>query len=424
MSGYDGSMGMGGEAVPRSQVTSMMMSSPPVFQQPTGSAYDVQVCNPQKQNDKSRSYVAYTLRVKKMRDGVETSTFRRYSDFLWIHDTLLSKYPSCVIPPMPEKSLTGNFEPALMMFRSRELTRFVQRCAAHPILSKDEDFEFFLVAPWDDFTNKRNACPVQTSVVGSFFNSWMSAFSGKVEDSDEWFVENSAEFGKRKDLLTSLQQSATAMVAGWRELSSLYNTQAQQLTSLSKFFGEPQALRCGEDASAMQANVTVLDEFAEHVEHSYLDNISDYLREIAAIQTVLDRRMDLLKEYKSLAKTAEKKGPEAFAKRDEALEKFDKFSENAKEDIKRVMETRRGELERIILGLAQMHRDCFTRTGSDWTSALSASRDGGFAAAAAAPAPVPQQTSAQSFVGGEPADPFSSAVFNGAAASPYATGDD
>jgi len=307
-----------------------------------------------------------------------------------------------------------------MMFRSRELTRFVQRCAAHPILSKDEDFEFFLVAPWDDFTNKRNASPVQTSVVGSFFNSWMSAFSGKVEDSDEWFVENSAEFGKRKDLLTSLQQSATAMVAGWRELSSLYNTQAQQLTSLSKFFGEPQALRCGEDASAMQANVTVLDEFAEHVEHSYLDNISDYLREIAAIQTVLDRRMDLLKEYKSLAKTAEKKGPEAFAKRDEALEKFDKFSENAKEDIKRVMETRRGELERIIVGFAQMHRDCFTRTGSDWTGALSASRDG-----AAAAAPTTTTSVSDSLVdSAESAGPFSSAVFDGATASPYATGDD
>jgi len=246
----------------------------------------------------------------------------------------------------------------------------------------------------------------------------------KVEDTDEWFVNTSAELGSRKTLLENLLASATSMVAGWLELSQLYNTESQQMQALSKFFSDAEASRCSEDAHAMEANVSVLDEFATHVEHSYLDNISDYLREIAAIQTVLDRRMDLLKEYKSLAKTAEKKGPEAFAKRDEALEKFDKFSENAKEDIKRVMETRRGELERIILGLAQMHRDCFTRTGSDWTSALSASRDGGFAAAAAAPAPVPQQTSAQSFVGGEPADPFSSAVFNGAAASPYATGDD
>jgi len=411
---------MGGEAVPRNQITSMIMSSPPVFQQPTSLAYDVQVCNPQKQNDKSRAYVAYTLRVKKLKDGVETSTFRRYSDFLWIHDTLLSKYPSCVIPPMPEKSLVGNFEPALMMFRSRELTRFVQRVAAHPTLSKDEDFEFFLMAPWDDFTVKRNAQPAKESVVGAIFNSVWGAFSGKVEDTDEWFVATSAEFGKRKTVLTSLQESATGMVAAWRELSSLYSTQSQQLTQLAKFFGDAEATRCTEDANAMQSNVAVLEEFANHVEHSYLDNISDYVREITAVQAVLDRRMDLLREYKSLAKTAEKKGPEAYAKRDEALEKFDRFSEVARDEIKRVMETRRGELERIIVGFAQMHRDCFTRTGSDWTGALSASRDG-----AAAAAPTTTTSVSDSLVdSAESAGPFSSAVFDGATASPYATGDD
>jgi len=418
---------LGGEAVPRSGVTSMYLSSPPVFQQPTGAAFDVQVTNPQKQTDKSRSYVAYTLKVRKMSDGVESSTFRRYSDFLWIHDALLSKYPSCVIPPMPEKSLTGNFEPALMMFRSRELTRFVQRVASHPILSKDDDFEFFLVAPWDDFTAKRSSTPVKESVVGSIFSSVKSAFGGKVEDSDEWFVNISAELGSRKTVLESLQESAAGMVAGWRDLSQLYNIQSQQLQSLSKFFGDKEAARCGEDAHAMEADVAVLDEFATHVEHSYLDNISDYIREINAIQTVLSRRLDLLKEYKSLVKTAEKKGSEAFAKRDDALVKFDQFSDTAREDIKRVMETRRGELERIVIGFAQMHRDCFTRTGSNWTSALSAGA-GGVAPSSSSSSSMNATTSTTTTTttttttvvsNSEAADPF---TFGGA--SPYATGDD
>jgi len=424
MSTYgDAFVGAGGdEAVPRNQITSTLFSSPPVFQQPTSLAYEVQVCNPQKQNDKSRAYVAYTLRVKKLKDGVETSTFRRYSDFLWIHDNLLTKYPSCVIPPMPEKALTGNFDPALMMFRSRELTRFVQRVSAHPTLSKDEDFEFFLMAPWDDFTARRTASPVKDSVVGSIFSSVMNVFGSKIEDTDEWFVSIAAELGSRKELLESLQASATSMVATWRELITLYNIQSQQFHALSKFFGDAEASRCSEDAHAMEANITCLDEFASHVEHSYLDNISDYVREISAIQTVLDRRTELLKEYKNQAKAAEKKGPEMYSKRDYALEQFDKFSDVAREEIKRVMETRKGELERIILGFAQMHRDCFTRTGSDWTNALSAARDGGAAAAAADTTTT--TTTTQSLNNAESAGPFSSAVFDGSAASPYATGDD
>ena len=77
-----------------------------MFQQPTDVPYQVQVCNPQKQTDKSRAYVAYTLKVRKVKDGVESSSFRRFSDFLWIHDQLEQKHPTCVIPPMPEKSLS------------------------------------------------------------------------------------------------------------------------------------------------------------------------------------------------------------------------------------------------------------------------------------------------------------------------------
>jgi len=389
-------------------------------------AYQVQVGNPQKQSDKSRSFVAYTLSVKKLKDGVETSTFRRYSDFLWIHDTLVAKYPACVIPPMPEKSLTGNFEPALMMFRSRELTRFVQRVSAHPTLNKDEQFEFFLMAPWTDFTAKRSASPVKDSVVTSLISSVMNMVGSKVEDTDEWFVNTSAELGSRKTLLENLLASATSMVAGWRELSQLYNTESQQMQALSKFFSDAEASRCSEDAHAMEANVSVLDEFATHVEHSYLDNISDYIREITAIQTVLARRMDLLKEYKSLAKTAEKKGPEAFAKRDEALVKFDNFSATAREDIQRVLNTRQGELERIVVGLAQMHRDCFTRTGSDWTNALSSSGAKGEPAAAAAASSSSSSTTTTTAAQAstDSAGPFSSAVFDGVPSSPYATGDD
>jgi len=409
----------------RSSITSVYLSSPPVFQQPTSEKYQVQVCNPQKQTDKSRPYVAYTVRVRKVKDGVESSSFRRFSDFVWIHDQLISKHPSCVVPPMPEKSLTGNFSPELMMFRSRELTRFLQRCAAHPILSDDDDFEFFLMAPWDDFTAKRSSSG-KDSVVGSFLNQVTKIVSGKVEDEDGWFVELAADLGNRKKLLEGIAESAAGMVSGWRELSQLYSSQGHQLQSLSKFFGDSEASRCSDDAQAMQANVAVLDEFATHLEHSYFDNIRDYIREISAIETVLSRREDILKEVASLKKTADKKGPDALAAYQDGVQKLDDFSKNAREDIERVLSTRQGELERIVTGFAQMHRDCFTRTGSDWSSAISASgvSEESSSRSGAATTTTTTTSTTGSLNNAESAGPFSSAVFDGVPSSPYATGDD
>ena len=432
-----------------------------MFQQPTDVPYQVQVCNPQKQTDKSRAYVAYTLKVRKVKDGVESSSFRRFSDFLWIHDQLEQKHPTCVIPPMPAKSLSlshttphhttrtlctrcdalffvmnattaGKFSAELLMFRSRELTRFVQRVAAHPVLAEDEDFEFFLMAPWTDFSEKRAATPAKESVVGSWFSSIKSAlpFGGKGEDPDEWFVATAADLAARKELVEELQESSAGMVSGWRELTQLYGTQAQQMRALSKFFGDTEASRCAEDAAATEANVKVVEELATQIEHSYADNLGDYLREIAAIEAVLERRMALVREYNSLAKVAEKKGAEALAKRDEALAALDAFSKPARADIQRVLDTRKGELERIVVGFAQVHRDCFTQTASSWTSALQASgcvapASAGSAAATSSSTSTTTTTAetVTSLNNEESVGPFSSAVVDGVPASPYAIDD-
>jgi len=403
-------------------------------QAPTGdfkAPYQVQVCNPQRQTDKSKSYVAYTVRVTKVRDGVESSSFRRFSDFLWIHDQLTKKHPACVVPPMPEKALTGNFSPELMMFRSRELTRFLQRVSGHPVLSADDDFEFFLMAPWDDFTARRNNT-VKESFVGTLINSVTRIVTGgKVDDEDQWFVQLAADLGQRKKLLTDLQESAGFMVSGWRDLGRLYSTQAQQLQTLSKFFGDSEASHCGEDAQAMQADVSVLDEFANNVEHGYYENLRDYLREIAAIEGVLERRNDLIKEVANLRKQAEKKGAEAVTWYEDATRRLTAFTKDARIDIERILQTRTGELERIAISFTQMHRDCFTRTGSDWTNAVTAC---GFSEADEEPsadslvstAPVATTTTTStteaSMPEGDSAGPFSSAVFD--PSSPYATGDD
>jgi len=134
-----------------------------------------------------------------------------------------------------------------------------------------------------------------------------------------------------------------------------------------------------------------------------------------------------LKEVASLKKAAEKKGADGLAARDDAIRRLDEFSDEAQKDIQRVLDTRQGELERIVVGFAQMHRDCFTRTGSDWTSAMNGSglaEDSSRDSTTTTTTTTTTTSAATSLNNAESVGPFSSAVFDGAAASPYATGDD
>ena len=316
------------------------------------------------------------------------------------------------------------------MYRCRELSRFAQRVAAHPILSEDEDFEFFLMAPWTDFTEKRNSKPAKTSVVGSLFGSVKSIFSGKVEDPDEWFVATASELANRKQLLSNMLESCTKMVTAWRQLGEQYNRQATQMRSLSKLLGENDGAHCTDDADATEGSVRILGELATQIEHSYLDNIRDYIREIAEVEAVLARRLVLVKEYNSLAKAAQKKGEDFIAKREEAHAALDTFSASAQTDIQRVLDTRKGELERIVAGFAQLHQECFTQTAATWGGVLGGEGTGAAAAAAAAATTTTTTTTTgaaaeENPFEGEEMSPFSSAVSGGGVpSSPYAMDDE
>lgn len=71
----------------------------------------------------------------------EYEVSRRYSDFLWLQDTLLKKFPNRIITALPPKRGRGN---DFLERRRRGLSRFLNFLACHPIVSKDEIFTSFL----------------------------------------------------------------------------------------------------------------------------------------------------------------------------------------------------------------------------------------------------------------------------------------
>lgn len=69
---------------------------------------------------------------------------RRYSDFLWLYETLSNNNPGVVVPPVPEKNPFGRFDDQFVRQRRFALEKCIHKIANHPVLGKDADLKLFL----------------------------------------------------------------------------------------------------------------------------------------------------------------------------------------------------------------------------------------------------------------------------------------
>ncbi|KAJ3167257.1 sorting nexin [Geranomyces variabilis] len=77
----------------------------------------------------------------------QTSVLRRYSDFLWLLDVLVRKYPFRTIPSLPPKKVGA--DPPFLERRRRALSRFINLVVNHPTLGEDESVIAFLTVEMD-----------------------------------------------------------------------------------------------------------------------------------------------------------------------------------------------------------------------------------------------------------------------------------
>ncbi|KAI9102615.1 hypothetical protein DFS34DRAFT_402048 [Phlyctochytrium arcticum] len=71
---------------------------------------------------------------------------RRFSDFEWLHDRLLLRFPPPVLalPPFPKKQLTKRFDKDHVEHRRRALETYLNHIATHPVLRSEEVVMVFL----------------------------------------------------------------------------------------------------------------------------------------------------------------------------------------------------------------------------------------------------------------------------------------
>ncbi|VDP52570.1 unnamed protein product [Schistosoma margrebowiei] len=110
----------------------------------------VKVTSPAKVGEGISSYIVYRVNTK------EFSVLRRFSDFLGLHERLVTKYLSegVIVPPVPSKDMLATTKVKMSKDVSAEnefverrriaLERFLSRVLSHPVLHIDEDVCDFL----------------------------------------------------------------------------------------------------------------------------------------------------------------------------------------------------------------------------------------------------------------------------------------
>jgi sorting nexin-4 len=120
----------------------------------------ITVCNPEKRGDGMKdaftSYeVKYTVRNKNLVNqttlpfykNVSFSIKRRYGDFVWLYHQFQENFPTCVLPPLPDKhrlDYLDRFSTEFIERRMHSLQRFLDHVSIHPMLHRSEQLKAFL----------------------------------------------------------------------------------------------------------------------------------------------------------------------------------------------------------------------------------------------------------------------------------------
>ncbi|KAI8057590.1 uncharacterized protein B0P05DRAFT_559881 [Gilbertella persicaria] len=99
-------------------------------------------------------HINYQIKSEKL----GTSVLRRFSDFWWLWETLLKRYPCRIIPHLPPKKLGGRTD-VFEDRRRKGLSRFMNAVIQHPVLGKDEVVKAFLSHPSEMTTWRRKHPP-------------------------------------------------------------------------------------------------------------------------------------------------------------------------------------------------------------------------------------------------------------------------
>ncbi|SCU80872.1 LADA_0B09978g1_1 [Lachancea dasiensis] len=121
----------------------------------------------------------------------DRTVIRRYSDFVWLQEVLLKKYPFRMIPDLPPKKIGPHgTDQAFLLKRQNGLSRFINLVVKHPVLRKDDLLLTFLTVPTDLLGWRKNASYDTTDeftdkkIGSSFIKMWQKEMAERWNEVD------------------------------------------------------------------------------------------------------------------------------------------------------------------------------------------------------------------------------------------------
>jgi transcriptional regulator of heat shock response len=277
-------------------------------------ALPIQVSDPKKVSDRMSTYFTFT--VSSMIDDSQRNVTRRYRDFLKLRDILKSKFPECIIPPLPDKYYVKTLTQKDVDARVRGLSSFINRVVKHKILSLSEELSEFLTMNDESFhereiseneEKKFQDDAVDESFAGSM-GKWLKGLVGLKGSFEYKKTEEDIKFEQRKasniELVTLLNhcvQNVKELRRTGRDLSQIWFDTGISLSKLSTFANcseknEQFDLLKGFGSATDRIHVQTTKKIAIE-EQEFEDPLEDIAKTAQAVQDVIDYRERYLHAY-------------------------------------------------------------------------------------------------------------------------------
>ncbi|KAJ7281472.1 Vps5 C terminal like-domain-containing protein [Mycena rebaudengoi] len=255
----------------------------------------ISVDDPQKVGDPIRSFTMYTVHTRTASPLYKKSAFsvlRRYSDFLWLYETLSMNNPGVVVPPVPEKNTFGRFDDQFVRQRRFALEKCIHKIANHPVLGKDADLKLFLESDTFALDIKHRKAEIAQERGGLMASIGQSFAGPRFYETDEWF-------DRQKDYLDSLEGQLRGLVKAIElvskqrgELATAIAEFAQTVTDLSSsdvgkqlshsLAGLAENERKAQDLQSLQSEQDVV---------TLLSTVDEYARLINSVRLAFNSRI-------------------------------------------------------------------------------------------------------------------------------------
>ncbi|KFY06428.1 hypothetical protein V491_08636, partial [Pseudogymnoascus sp. VKM F-3775] len=261
------------------------------------------VTAPLKEGDGSKdSYVSYLVTTNTDFPSFQkptTSVRRRFTDFVFLYNTLFSEYPQCAVPPLPDKHsmmyVTGDrFSTEFMQRRTNSLKRFLRRLTLHPVLRRSALLIIFLESQdWNATMRGRpNRTPSNgdqgSGVFDGITETFINAFT-KVHKPDRRFIEVREKSDKLDEDLGHIEKVVVRVARREDEL-------AKDFHELGENFQKLITLEPGVEGPVHAFTASIEDTSAEmkilkdKTDHDYLGSLRDMQSYSTAVKALLKLR--------------------------------------------------------------------------------------------------------------------------------------